>query len=373
MAATVKQADCVVVGGGAMGSAVAWQLARRGLEVVLLEQFAPGHDRGSSHGSSRIVRLTYSDPFYVELVAAAYDQWHELEDETGRQLLTWTGVVDHGDPATVRALSAALDAGSHQIELLDPAEAAERWPGLRFDGAVLFHQRGGRVHADHTVLALQEAAARHGAEIRHGTRVEAIAHVADGVEVRTAAEIVQARQAVVAAGAWTSRLLADQVALPTLTVTREQPAHFAPRDPAIAWPSAIHHQADAATRSGASPRGAFTLGCPDGVKVGIHAVGPVVDPESVTGVPGGGHAAPPPGLRRRVDTRSRCVRRRAGAMPLHLDRQLRLRDRPGRRRHDRRRVLRTRLQVHPGDRTDRGRAGRRSWASAGEIPPGPLI
>ena len=70
----VVMPDVVVVGGGAMGSATAWQLARRGADVILLEQFGPGHTRGSSHGSSRIVRLSYADPFYVDLAAAAYEQ-----------------------------------------------------------------------------------------------------------------------------------------------------------------------------------------------------------------------------------------------------------------------------------------------------------
>ena len=100
--------EVVVVGGGAMGSAAAWQLARRGADVVLLEQFGPGHGRGSSHGSSRIVRLSYDDPFYVDLAAAAYQQWDELEADSGEQLLTWTGVVDHGEQSTVDAMTQLL-------------------------------------------------------------------------------------------------------------------------------------------------------------------------------------------------------------------------------------------------------------------------
>ena len=112
--------DVVVVGGGAMGSAAAWQLARLGADVVLLEQFGPGHGRGSSHGSSRIVRLSYDDPFYVDLAAAAYQQWDELEADSGEQLLTWTGVVDHGAPSTVDAMARLLSTRGHATDLLDP-------------------------------------------------------------------------------------------------------------------------------------------------------------------------------------------------------------------------------------------------------------
>jgi sarcosine oxidase len=279
--------DVVVVGGGAMGSAAAWQLARRGADVVLLEQFGPGHGRGSSHGSSRIVRLSYDDPFYVDLAAAAYRQWDELEADSGEQLLTWTGVVDHGDRPTVDSMAELLSAKGHATELLDPVDASSRWPGLRFEGSALFHPHGGRAHADRTVAALKRIAAEHGADIRHDTRVKALVPAADHVEIQTEDETLLAIAVVVAAGAWTASLLGDVLRLPALTVTREQPAHFPPRDPATPWPSFIHHQVGTPTRGTATPRGTYGLSSVDGVKVGFHAVGPVVHPdESGTGVDG---------------------------------------------------------------------------------------
>lgn len=270
-----------MVGAGAMGSAAAWRLARQGVDVTLLEQFEQGHTRGGSHGSSRIVRLSYDDPFYVDLAATAYDRWAELEDDCGEQLLAWTGVVDHGDPATVGALAAAMDERGHAVEMLDPDEAAERWPGLRFETSVLFHPRGGRAHADLALAALQRVAAEQGAEIRHGVEVATVVPGPAAVEVRTPGETLRARQVVVAAGGWTGRLLDGLVALPRLTVTREQPAHFPPGDPATPWPSFIHHQVEAASRGAATPRGTYGLAGQDGVKVGFHAVGPVVDPRAV--------------------------------------------------------------------------------------------
>lgn len=272
--------EVVVVGGGAMGSAAAWQLARRGAGVVVLEQYRPGHTQGGSHGSSRIIRLAYRDPFYVDLAAAALHQWDLLEDEAGERLRVVTGVVDHGDRPTVDGLAATLTAQGHPVEWLSAREAGLRWPGLAFEEPVLHQPQGGRADADRTVAALQRLAAEHGAEIRHDARVEAITPQAGAVEVRTADGGVRARQVVVAAGAWAPGLVGTLVPMPELTVTVEQPAHFRPREWSDPWPSFIHHQRDAATRTGVSPRGAFGLASPDGVKVGLHAVGPVVDPDT---------------------------------------------------------------------------------------------
>ena len=104
----MSDAEVVVIGAGAMGSATAWWLARRGHDVVLLEQFERGHARGSSHGATRIFRFAYPDPTYVRMAQAALPLWRELEAESGRTLLEITGAVDHGDLSSVGATAAAL-------------------------------------------------------------------------------------------------------------------------------------------------------------------------------------------------------------------------------------------------------------------------
>ena len=83
MTTSTQRVDHLVVGGGVMGSAAAWQLARRGRDVVLLERFAPGHAHGASHGTSRIYRTTYAEPEYLDLAQEALGLWREVEDETG--------------------------------------------------------------------------------------------------------------------------------------------------------------------------------------------------------------------------------------------------------------------------------------------------
>lgn len=258
--------DVVVIGAGAMGSATAWWLARRGVDVVLLEQYAPGHAHGSSHGATRIFRLAYDDPAYVRMAQAALPLWRELEDDAGEALLDTTGALDHGDAASIAAVEAAMRSCDAPVERLTPHAAAERWPAFRFETDVLFHADGGRCRADATVTALHRRAAAHGADVRFGVR----AHVRrrdDHVEVVAGDGAWQPRVVVVTAGAWVTHVLGDLA--PHVTVTQEQVQHFAPRV-AQEWPSFIDHRRPWVY-------GLLTPG--EGVKVDHHHVGPVVDPD----------------------------------------------------------------------------------------------
>ncbi|GLK99318.1 N-methyltryptophan oxidase [Dactylosporangium matsuzakiense] len=271
----------VVVGGGAMGSAAAWQLARRGVSVVLLERFAARHTNGASHGASRIFRLSYAEPGYIALAREAERLWRELENDTGAHLLTVTGGADHGDHPFLTELADALAAAQVRHHWLSPREAARRWPGLRFETPVLFHPDSGRLHADRSVAALQDAARALGATVRHSTPVTAIEVLGDDrVRVHTDTEALRARRVVAAVGAWTAGLLGAQVPLPPLRVTQEQPAHFAARIPADGWPSFGHRFAAGSAAAAQFYGGIYGLATPgEGVKVGFHGVGPVVDPD----------------------------------------------------------------------------------------------
>ena len=133
-----------------MGSATAWWLARRGRDVVLLEQFEQGHHRGSSHGASRIFRLAYADPTYVRMAQEALPLWRELEADAGCALLDTTGAIDHGTADSVAAVAGALAACNAPHEMIPVGAARERWPGMRFDSDVLFHPDGGRCRSDDT-------------------------------------------------------------------------------------------------------------------------------------------------------------------------------------------------------------------------------
>src|SRR5687768_9175937 len=122
--------EVLVIGAGAMGSATAWWLARRGVDVALVEQFERGHARGSSHGGSRIFRLAYAEPHYVALALEALDLWREVESDAGEVLLELTGGIDHGRPADVEPVAGALERAGRPVERMPGTVAGERWPGL---------------------------------------------------------------------------------------------------------------------------------------------------------------------------------------------------------------------------------------------------
>lgn len=270
----------LVVGGGLMGAAAAWRLSVRGHQVTVLERFGPGHDHGSSYGTSRIFRLAYAEPSYTELALRALPLWRRLEEESGQSVLTLTGAVDHGLPEALDRLAGVLAGAGRSARRLSPGEVADRWPGLRADTSALYHPDAGRVHADDAVSALLKAAGQRGAEVRHGVRVTEIRDTGRtggvGVTVVTDAdEALTADAVVVAVGGWAPGFLPDLVSgLPPMRVTQEQPVHF-PVPDALEWPSFIHHP-------GAGwhvPGGLYGLGSVDGVKIGLHGVGPVVDPD----------------------------------------------------------------------------------------------
>lgn len=267
----VTEVDVVVVGAGAMGSAAAWWLARQGRSVALLERFEAGHKRGSSHGRSRIFRLAYPDPFYVDLARQALPLWRELEDDAGASLLTTTGGVDHGPEDSVGLVADALSGAGAPYETMSSEAAQERWPGMRFGECVLFQPDAGCCDADATVHALQRRCAQLGADVRFEVGVVGVEPSASGVLARTpTGDDFAAPIAVVACGPWASSVLGGRVRLAPLTVTREQVFYFEPRDDEAAWPSFIHH------------RDPFIYGLDTpgaGVKVAEHHTGAVTDPD----------------------------------------------------------------------------------------------
>jgi len=223
--------DVVVIGLGATGSAAADALARRGRRVLGLDRFAPPHDRGSSHGRSRVIREAYFEhPLYVPLVRRAFELWHELERDAAAALFTQTGLVSIGPPAGAVVAGARRSALEHGIahEELDAGQIGKRWPVLHPpDGAAgLYEARAGLLAPERCLEALLQRAAAHGAALRTGEPVLGWSASGSGVEVRTAADTFSAGALVVSAGAWATSLLPD-LALP-LRVERRVVHWFAP-------------------------------------------------------------------------------------------------------------------------------------------------
>jgi len=205
--------DAVVVGAGATGIACARHLARLGARrVCLLEARELGHDRGSSHGPSRIIRLAYDRPEYVSLVREAFLEWAELERATGDAVYIRTGEVFFGPPdGPLAGYATALDLAGVPTERLDPDGVARRYPAVRLPRgtAALYHPDGG-ILAAARILAIQLALARAaGVEVVVGSPVLAIDRDGTDPVVVTAHARLTARRVVVAAGAWTARFVPE--------------------------------------------------------------------------------------------------------------------------------------------------------------------
>src|SRR4051812_27853851 len=163
--------DVAVVGLGGIGSAVAAQCAVRGASVIGLEQFSPAHDRGSSHGKSRMIRQAYfEDPAYVRLVLRSYELWRELERNTAEQLLRITGVLSVGEEGSEIISGTKRSAAEHELRLetLSGRQVQERYPALRLlpNEVALFEPDGGVLDPERAVAAHLKIAGAAGADLR---------------------------------------------------------------------------------------------------------------------------------------------------------------------------------------------------------------
>jgi sarcosine oxidase len=226
--------DVAVVGLGAMGSAALFQLARRGVRTVGLDRFGEGHDRGSSHGESRAIRLGYFEhPSYVPLARAAYDRWEALERLTGERVLTRTGVLEMGKPGSVIVEGSAAASRLHGIdhEVLGAAEIGRRFPQftLPADYSGVWQKDGGFVRPELANRLHLEQAQAAGADIRRNARVLAVEPRAGHVRVVCDGFTLEAGAVVLASGPWIGELM-PQLA-PRLTLTRQVLCWFEPRQP----------------------------------------------------------------------------------------------------------------------------------------------
>jgi sarcosine oxidase len=216
--------DVIVVGLGGMGSAAAFELARRGRKVLGLEQFALGHDQGSSHGHTRIIRTAYYEhPGYVPLVRRSFERWYDLEQRQGQRLLTECNCLSIGAPDSELVAGVRQSAAEHGlvVEHLSPADLRARWPVFRFGaeyGGVI-ERAAGFLYVDDCVRAFAAEARRLGADLREGEPVVSWQADASGVVVQTSSGRHRAERLILTAGPWARRLLAGWGA--RLTVMRQ--------------------------------------------------------------------------------------------------------------------------------------------------------
>ncbi|OWK34587.1 N-methyl-L-tryptophan oxidase [Fimbriiglobus ruber] len=225
--------DAIVLGVGGMGSAALYELARRGRRVLGLEQYPLVHSRGSSHGHTRVIRQAYYEhPSYVPLVRRAYQRWYDLEQTTGRHLLTECGCLNIGPPdgGLVQGVRASAREHGLSVAELTAAEINHTYPAFRIpDGNVGILESGaGFLYVEDCVRAHIDAALALGATVHAEEPVVGWKVVGDTVEVRTARTTYHAARLVVTAGAWATQLLAD-IGVP-LSVMRQVLLWFAPTD-----------------------------------------------------------------------------------------------------------------------------------------------
>lgn len=278
--------DVIVVGLGGMGSAAAYHLAARGERVLGLEQFDPVHDRGSSHGGSRITRQSYfEDPAYVPLLLRSYELWESLERDTGRDIVSLTGGVFLGreDSQTFAGSLRASQDWDLPHEVLDAADVRRRFPTLapRPDEVALFEAKAGFVRPEATVAAHLQLAGRHGADLHFGEPVlrwEALP--SGGVRVLTGDGMYSADRLVICPGAWAPELLAD-LGIP-FDVERQVMYWFAPETGVDAFlperhPIYLHEDA-----AGTQIYGFPAIDGPDGgAKVAFFRRGTACSPETI--------------------------------------------------------------------------------------------
>jgi sarcosine oxidase len=243
-----------VVGAGVMGLAAARALAQRGHDATVYEQFELHHTRGSSHGGSRIFRLSYPDEYWVRLARRAYELWRELEHESGTQLLVLYGLLDvQLEPDS---LLAALAAVGVPHEELTATQARERFAVAYDDTARLIYTPDGGISlADAALDAFADGARAAGAEIRVGTRIDSLADMPGD-------------RIVVTAGGWAPKLLGSASVELDARPTRETVAYYA-GEPIPSVIEKLEGKLDF-----------FALTAPGvGVKAGLHRSGKPTDPD----------------------------------------------------------------------------------------------
>ncbi len=279
--------DEIVVGLGAMGSGAAYQLARRGRNVLGLEAFTPAHDKGSSHGLSRIIRQAYyEDPAYVPLLMRSYELWERLQADTGADLLHLTGGLMIGPPSSDTVSGSIRSAREYGLphEILDAAQVHRRFPPfvLSQDEIALYETRAGYLRPEECIRQNLAEAARFGAQLNFEEPMQSwtAEPSGEGVTVTTSRGTYQAKHLILSVGAWSPAIFAS-LGLP-IAVYRRVMFWFNPvggieaflpqRFPIYVW----------------QPAGAPQIyGFPatdsptDGVKVAIHEGNEACSPETI--------------------------------------------------------------------------------------------
>ncbi|MFA6956995.1 MAG: N-methyl-L-tryptophan oxidase [Thermoanaerobaculia bacterium] len=257
----MQHADVIVIGCGGVGSAALYHLARRGVSTVALDRFPVAHDRGSSHGETRIIRQAYFEhPDYVPLCRMSYDLWDELSAGYGKTLRHETGLLEVGpeDGVVVSGVLGSASRHGLEVERLSSRDVARRFPGYVVpDGMCgVLEARAGYLDVEECVRAHVDLATKNGARVEIGVSVLSWTARGRTIEVETDRGAWSADRLVITAGAWASSLLSD-LGVP-----------FEVRRKPLFW---FHSPSDAYRADRGAP--AFLYELPDGVFYGFPDLG----------------------------------------------------------------------------------------------------
>ena len=265
--------DVIVIGLGGVGSAATYHLAAAGHRVLGIDQYPLAHDRGSSHGKTRIIRQAYFEhPAYVPLLRRAYELWDDIERRANQKLFYRTGLVEMGPADGVVIAGVLRSAAEHNlsVEQLPVSEIMRRWPGIvgHHDWHAVIEHNAGFLKVEDCVRAHHQLALQAGASCLHGVTVKAWEADGSGIQVVTDQGVERADRLVVAGGPWNAVMLA--AVHPYLQVLRKHQYWFEADQPGYeeqeGFPCFFHE----------TPAGLF-YGFPSidgsGVKVARHSGG----------------------------------------------------------------------------------------------------
>lgn len=215
----MERYDVTVVGVGGVGSAALYHLARRGVRAIGIDRFSPPHDRGSTHGHTRVIRQAYYEhPDYVPLLKESYREWFDLEAHLERKLFHQIGLLELGpaDGAVVPNVLRAAEQYEIRVESLTAAKIEARWPGLRTgnDLVGVFEPGAGYLLVDDCVEAHLNAARAAGAELRLNTEITNVTTNEQKAYIRTSDGVeTESKCVIYAAGAWSARMFPNLLAV----------------------------------------------------------------------------------------------------------------------------------------------------------------
>jgi sarcosine oxidase len=257
-----------------MGSAALYQLSKRGLKVLGLEAFEPGHQLGSSHGESRVIRLAYHEhSSYVPLLLRAYELWADLEAQSGEDLLTVTGGLMIGPPESELVSGALASARLHRLahEVLTPDEVRQRYAAFQLaeDEIAVWEPRSGYLRPERCMQTFVRLAKQHGAQLRYSAPVRSWS----ATEVRTDTGVYRAGSVVFTCGARMSKVMGD--AIPPVVAERAPLFWLEPSTSFDGAPIYLWETADRQVFYG------FPHVEAPGAKVAMHHTGEFVDPDAI--------------------------------------------------------------------------------------------